>query len=431
LSEYKRQTLLAGAVGVIIVLALGLGLYYLPIPKATIANNVSVSTSTQTSTSPTFTVSSTISTSTWATTILTTSSSSSTSTPSYPVFLPNSTLAVPQNPVATIYDPGNNVILVLSVCCFTDPGGSISYLTVFNATTNALIESEPFGGRNTMSPETMAYDSASNEVYVSNNPNGNTNVLVLNSNYEVVKTISLANGTGGEPYMAYDPANGEMYLSLDQDVLAVNQNNRIVANLTIDNVSGLGYDPPLEEICVSSEGNATGYHAGVYLVNSSNAIAGVANIGFPYQMIYDPATQLMYVSNLQGGMTGFDATTVEYVSNFSNFVDAFAYNPSNQDLYALLSPPISLNSSTWELAVISNSSALVTTIQISASYQMIFDSHRDWVMLSGGNVTIINTGNAISGTIDTSGFSSPAVYDPTSGCAYFVLPNNNSVSVFC
>lgn len=423
MAKFKRLIVIAGAIGIIVILCIGLDLNF-----SLHSKNVVSTTSTTETTAGTSTAGGSVAT----TYTLVGPTNSSTAPPSgplsIPIIRPNFTVSLQGDPTAMVYDPYNNMILETSVCYSLVCSGEPSVLTAINAITNKIVKSIPLG-KTDNSPTAMAYDPANHEIYVSVSPSDplSTAVIAINSKYQIVATIPISNATEGTPNMVYDPTNSEMYLGLGPDVLVVDQSNNVVANFTIVGVLELAYDPALGTMYISSSGNMTGYDMGLYEIGANNVIIASSNMDAG-TMIFDPATQLMYVF-CYPNVCVVSGLTVISTLPIPNYFRTFGYSPANQDLYVVqnLYPADSF----YDVAAISNASRIVQTVALPSitANQMIYDANRGWMIVTGGNL-VLNSANSIVAMLNAP-HSNTGVYVPSNSCTYVLQWNNSTTSVFC
>lgn len=305
-------------------------------------------------------------------------------------------------------------------------------LYVLNATTNTILESI-YLGPTTTNDHSLAYDPANHEMYVSTTPPSpksccNTAVLAvaLDEPYEVVGSVNVSMSIGGAPLMQFDPANNETYVGLQGTnyVLALDSANKIVANITVDDVGGLAYDPPLGEIY------ASGMNSGVYLISANDSISGFLKMGVPELLQFDPANGYMYVVSLQGGITALNGTKEVGSADTGNGDWTVSFNPQNGDLYVS-------NLGSGTITVIDKSNEVVATIKAAASGG-VYDAKQGWMIFSGARLFIISPANEIIGfgSVPSAPYQDPPLsttmaYVPQNGCVYVLSPQNDTASSFC
>ncbi len=107
------------------------------------------------------------------------------------------TLSVGTNPVGTVYDPVNGEVYV------ADDAGN---LTVIDPATNSSLASVPIGDPNVQNA--MAVDTSNGDVFVTDATYNNVSII---SPSNAVLASVLTGGTGPDG-VAYDPANGQVYV---------------------------------------------------------------------------------------------------------------------------------------------------------------------------------------------------------------------------
>jgi YVTN family beta-propeller protein len=423
--DYRNKTIIASIVGVIIVLSIGAVIYLSPLQNLKTAQT-SQSTSSEISTTPS---ASTTSFSSIALTSSTTSTSSSTNTSSVPPLVnPNFTIPIGEEAQAIAYDPVNDLLLVVATDLMKSPFATNLY--VLNATANTPLYSVYLGPATT-NIHSIIYDPANQEMYVSTTPpspssccNTVVTAISLDTPYKILGSVNISMSMGGAPLMQFDPANNETYVGLQSAnyVLTLNSANQVVANITVDFLAGLAYDPLLGEMYIS------GGNSGVYLVSANNSVSGFVNIGLPGLLQFDPANGYVYVSSL-GGVTALNGTEKVWSSSAA-YGGILSFNPQNGDLYAS-------NFGSGTITVIDKSNQVVATIKLADASGGVYDAKTGLMIFSGTQLTIINSDNHVTGRgnvpntlLQDPPFSTTMAYVPQNGCVYVLTPND-TVTSFC
>jgi YVTN family beta-propeller protein len=145
------------------------------------------------------------------------------------------------------------------------------------------------------------------EVYVKYTLGILNNTLVP-GNYKVNTNFSLNNSMSKPYYVIYDPLNGDMYVSDDNfgkiyEISSIT--NRIIATIDLgESCKGMAYDPANGNIYVATYPNY------VSVINNNKVIASVSVGIHPGYIAYDSFNGYMYVENsITDNITVFNAST--------------------------------------------------------------------------------------------------------------------------
>lgn len=240
-----------------------------------------------------------------------------------------STIATGSTPFFVAYDPAMDRV------CASDFGSGTLSCFGSQEFTPALTTSA------SGAPFWLAYDPAQNVMYVSG---GADNISVLNGTTGLTAgMVDVGNASAG---IAYDPANGEVYVATNSIGCAVCGllGSVVVFNASTDaivtpgipvgsNAAGVAYDPANHDIYVADEG------AGNVSVirTATNTLGTTLAVGQePYGLAYDPIGQSLYVSNLfSGNISVINSSLDAVVQSVSvgGLPTVMTYDPNTHDMY--------------------------------------------------------------------------------------------------
>lgn len=183
-----------------------------------------------------------------------------------------------------VYNPKNSNIYVSSGI----GGDSITIIDATNVIINTILGlSSPLG---------LAYDSIHERIYVVNY--GNDSVGVIDANSDIlIDTISLGGGIGEPQYIAFNPSNGYMYISVgDTDLIVVidTSNNTIIDNISITRPQYMAYSSATTNMYVALSGSSDS----VAIIDTNNNVIQTIPVGNnPFSVMYNPNNQNIYVNN--------------------------------------------------------------------------------------------------------------------------------------
>lgn len=314
------------------------------------------------------------------------------------------TITTGAQPYAVAYDPSMQRICVTNAASGT--------LSCFGPQEFTLDVSTSVSG----GPNWLAYDSAQNAVFVSG---GTDNISVLNGTTGLLATtVDVGNATYG---IAYDPANGEVYVATGYVGCAVcgAVGSVVVLNATTDAIVnpgipvgsgalGVAYDPANHDVYVadSSANNVS------VIRTATNTLGTTLAVGtFPYAVAYDPLSQSMYVSNAFSGNISVINSSLDAVTKsvyVGGLPTVMTYNPSTHDMY-LARPGDS------DLAVMNAKSD--TYLGAGAAFAgtpfaVQYDPFDHLLFASGpGVVWIVTSGGAPVATVDLGGSPGGLAFD--------------------
>lgn len=284
-----------------------------------------------------------------------------------------------------------------------------------------------------VAPTNIAYDSGTNEIYVSNNGDNTVSVISV-ATHNVTSTITVGNTPVN---LIYDSGNHKIYVANNGDgTISVidDSTHAVTATIDLNNTSsspyGLAYDSDTNEIYVA-EGTANQV---VVIDDTTNTLTSTAiATDTPYGAVYDPNTKEIYVANNIG--------TVSAISGLTNAVVAITpvggnasssgpygitYNPSTHEIYVTNSNvgTVSTVSDTTHLETNIITVGSVTSTPLSASYDI--GTHGMYVSSIGdGTVSAINdTGHVVTETIPI-----PANPNPSSPYGIVFVPSTNELYI--
>ncbi len=161
----------------------------------------------------------------------------------------------------------------------------------------------------------IAYDPVNKYLYVTNGyPSTKISVINTVSN----KTISALDGTWDSRGMAYDSANGYLYVASfsSNTVSVINPStNKIIDSFPMGaNPDGIDYDPTHGYLYVT---NLNGGTVSVINATSYNVISDIGAGLTPSGVTYDPANGYLYVASFnQGTVSIIDTSSKKIVSSF-------------------------------------------------------------------------------------------------------------------
>jgi YVTN family beta-propeller protein len=255
------------------------------------------------------------------------------------------TLHVGTGPCAIAYDPVNGYVYVAN-----QGSNSVSVIAGLSVIGTVPVGSFPYGG--------VGVDTVNGHVFVSNFNGGYGNTVSVISGLSVIATVSVGTGPDG---MAFDPANGDMYVAnSNSGTISVisGSTNTVVHTITIgswaDWVDAVAMDTANGDIYVAKQWD-----------NSISVISGVTNtvihtisVGlWPNSITYDPLNQNLYVpltGNAVDVVSGISNTPVGSIPSYS-FWGAY----DSQDNYLVLTSSSPFSISEYYLGYQVNDTALL------------------------------------------------------------------------
>ncbi len=326
-------------------------------------------------------------------------------------------------------------------------------------------------------PIGLAYDSAKGETFVAD-LNGPTVSVVSDTTGSVIATINIPGvnslnftNSPSPQYVAYDPANGLLYVSnLYGNCVTVisDANNSIVTTVNLGNQSENGgqglipgdlvYDSGRGEVFVLDEGaervvgsypNNVLTTSGVVSVISTSTNAVVASIPVddaPNAIAYDPARGEIFVGNI--GKTANDSSAsntatglVSVISDSSNSVvanipvgpdpDGMTYDPSKGEIFVSNEGSASVSGS---ISVVSDSSnSVIATIPLADAGESVYDPTLGEVVVvtpdSDSAAVISDATDSVVGTESAGPHPFSIAYDSGKGEIFVSNPLNDTLTV--
>jgi YVTN family beta-propeller protein len=241
-------------------------------------------------------------------------------------------------PFGIAYDSANNDVYVTNHGKNVIEAGKVS---VIDSSTNTVVDTVLVGKK----PQAITYNPGNNGIYVANTLSNTVSVLnTLRNNNNVIATILVGNFPGnGSSGIASDPANGKIYVAnIGSGILSVIDSS---TNSVVDNIkgffgpSGIAYDSGNGHIYVT---NKQGNTVSVLntLRNNNNVIATIHVGTSPSAIAYDAANGHIYVANSgsshsRGTISVIDDLTNKVISTIGvgTGPNGVAYNPANGKIY--------------------------------------------------------------------------------------------------
>jgi YVTN family beta-propeller protein len=179
---------------------------------------------------------------------------------------------------------------------------------VISCSTNQVIKTVNVG----VFPSSLAYDSASNSIYVANTGSNSVSVISGSTN-NVITTINVS---GAVDAVAYDPTSNTIYAA-NEGIVSRSGNisskvsvisgatNQVIASVTVGVVfslepEGITYDSSNNTILV-----ANCYSNNMSIISgSTNKVIGTVRVGnYPDAVAFDPKSNTIYVVNMFRNLT--------------------------------------------------------------------------------------------------------------------------------
>jgi len=280
----------------------------------------------------------------------------------------------------------------------------------------------------TRQPDGLAFDPRNGELYISDYVWNNVSVVNTTS-FAVAGSILL----GALPYnMAYDPANGNLYvadLESSQLIVVNGTTNRVVHYIPLGATPyGIVYDPVTKDLYVDNF-----YASNVSIVSpATNAIVGYLPSGTnPWGIAYDGASHNLYVTNVGSNNITILSTHKDGVVRSLNFTTppgAIAYDPVSRTMFVgeyNVGNVSVLNATTNRLIRNATSGSEVYTISVDPITGDVFVGN-----YASDNVTVLGPEGqelGISAAAGVGVFGS--AYDPVDGNVYVASFDSELVTV--
>ena len=322
----------------------------------------------------------------------------------------SATLVVGQEPVGVVFDSAQDDVFVTN-------GGS-NNVSVISATNNSVVGSIPSG----QSPAGIAYVSSVGELFVTN-PTTVTVISVINDS--VVATLPISTSRGS---VVYGEGTGDVFVSnwSANSIIAFSaRTHQVLSTVSVPQPEGLAFDANRAELFATS----LGPH--LYVVSSTNWSIATVNITGD-NLAYDANQSEVFVTSLSGILDVFSDSSNMVVDRVpvESLPEAVAFDGSAGELFVA-------NSNAGTVSVIST-----TTDQEIASVNVGLDPAGLVVDNETGELFVANSGsdnvsivsiasNTLAGTIGTPRYSDPSalVFDNTSGTVLVAEPGTGTVEV--
>ena len=197
---------------------------------------------------------------------------------------------------AMAYDPADQSVFVQNA-----GNSTVAVVNRHNHVT-VWIAVNPIGVFGTDYPLSIAYDPANKTVWSLSYGSGYNQVDILNSTSWVTAFYVFGGASGGGPEsIAYDSANSEMYVTdtIGNQVTVFNSKTYDEVNVGVDvDPTNVVYDPSNHEVYVSNYGENS---VDAIAVSSANVLLTVVNVGAnPDAIAVDSATSAIWVANIGG-----------------------------------------------------------------------------------------------------------------------------------
>jgi len=349
-------------------------------------------------------------------------------------------LGVGKFPVAFALDTKDDYVDVLND---TGNWGGVRVVAAATSTTHNTF-------RAGFSAESMAYDPASNRLFVANG--GSNNLTVINQTTGAIVSTGLLIGHGSVYYStAYDPVNGNIYAasnagggSASGNITVVNgATARSVANITTSNFPIGVTTAASGDVFVVNQGPATqAPEPNVTVLNVTNSlpIASVPLYVSPSEVAFDPGENSLYVvdnsgndiyriNGTSGSISGVERGGPLPVP--STYVLPLAYDPRNGDIYVV-------DNDRTAIDVFTSAHVFLKSIPVGPNPTGIaYDGENGTIFVSQdlyGNVSIIDgsTNQVLSTTLKLGAFANlgAVAYDPHNNTVYVANLGADNVTAF-
>ncbi len=248
-------------------------------------------------------------------------------------------------------------------------------------------------------PLTAAADifSGSATLYVTN---GNNTVTAYDAQGTQQTLVGSFPSLGGPYSIAYDPANGWLYVANNgSDTVTAYNGQGTQQGLTggwsgLNSPYSIAYDPANGWLYVVNGGNSTVTAYNAQGAQQTLPVGSFSGLNGPTSIAYDPANGLLYVANY-----------------YNNTVTAYNAQGAQQTLTG-------------------------TFPQLSGPYSVAYDPANDWLYVANNGNNTVTAYNAQGAQQSTPGsfpnLSGPQgiAYDPANGWLYVVNYNNNTVTAY-
>ena len=185
-------------------------------------------------------------------------------------------------------------------------------------------------------PLGLAYDPSNGNIYMSNSGSNRVSVINGTSN-QVMENITVGNEPG---YMAYDPFSGELLVIENSNIAVINTTTNLLSSHLLEgqNASYISFDGRngCFYISYSTSADNNGY---ILVLNGSDnsVVAKITSVLGPYASMADGNNGYVYVSyySFNQGVAIINDTTNKLVREYSfgDAADMAVYDPDNNRVY--------------------------------------------------------------------------------------------------
>jgi YVTN family beta-propeller protein len=267
-------------------------------------------------------------------------------------------------------------------------------------------------------PQTLAYDNASQEMFVANTMN------VTVSAIKGTNTATISVGGNGPLALAYDPLNRDMYVadSSDNNVTLIGPSNQ-ATNISVGpssaSITAIAYNPVTGEMYFADYNDQS-----VIVINAANnapvTTIGSSSIGsnsYPSALVYDPSNGDIYVAEGDNNVTAINsanqvANTITIgTSNTTNAnFDAIAYDQKDGNIYVI-------DASNNNVSAINPISGALVGVETFANTPngIAYDPvNQEMYVTSGNSLTTVQLGTSFGSTSTFGGTIPPPIGGSTS-----------------
>jgi YVTN family beta-propeller protein len=239
---------------------------------------------------------------------------------------------VNQGSVALAYDSAREEVFVTNGSNVVSVISDISDRVVANVT---MVKSPQ--GLQYDDSQSIVYDPAKGEVLVANPANGTVTVMSDVSD-SVVATVNVGGGPWG---LAYDSARGEVFVTNMDNTLSIisDKNNSVVAEIDVGRgQQGMAYDSSKGEMFVATGGTSLLSNGTVYVISDTTdkIVANVTVGPGPVALTYDSARGEIFVANGESDTVSIisdETNRVTATVTVGGFVWGLAYDSARGEVY--------------------------------------------------------------------------------------------------
>lgn len=278
-------------------------------------------------------------------------------------------------------------------------------------------------------PNSIAYDSINNRMYVSNTVGQSITVIDCSDN-SILTTISIGTLVSG---IEYDPFHGRMYVSKfgtnSVCVIDCGSNTIIVNSISVGTgPQELKYNPENKKIYVCNGDSTT-----VSVIDTiSNTVTSTITVGSgPIYIAYDSSNNRMYVSNLNDStISVINCSSDSILTTISGFVGAngIAYDSFNSRIY------LCSNDSSKILYVIScsSNSTIETIVMPYQPSSIVYDSFNNTMYVGSIVNAFVSLVDCITktvvGTVACGNYNNNMAYNSLNNIIYVVNSTSDTVT---